>query len=237
LLNRPFDVRDSDLFALLERTADAAFTVDQNGVIQSWNAAAERLFGATAATVIGRPCDQVLQGTDALGVRACTPDCAVRWCALQEAGIHDFDLAVHTATRPPLWINVSTLVSADSRTGRTLIVHLARDASAVREREDLVRAAAAFAQQLAGTAEPASRLPPVTPLTRQETRILRLLAEGRPAAEISRQLRISPRTLRTHIHHVNRKLHARNRLEAVVHAIRRGIIGTPGASPARRRRS
>lgn len=236
MLNRPLDVRDSDLFALLERTADAAFTVDQNGVIQSWNGSAERLFGVTAAAVVGRPCDQVLQGTDALGVPACTPDCAVRRCALREAGIHDFYLAVNTATRPRLWINVSTLVSVDARTGRTLIVHLVRDASDARERDDLIRAAAAFARQLTGTAEPASRLPPVTPLTRQETRILRLLAEGRPAAEISRQLRISPRTLRTHIHHVNRKLHARNRLEAVVHAIRRGIIGAPGGSPARRRR-
>lgn len=220
-------MRDSDLFALLERTADAAFTVDREGVIRSWNAAAERLFGAPASSVIGQPCEHVLQGTDALGARVCAADCDVRRCALNQPGIHDFDLSVRTTTGRRLWVNVSTLVSDDARTGRALIVHLARDASAAKEREDVLRAAATLAHELIDAAEPTPRLPPVMALTQQETRILRLLADGKPPADIARQLRISPRTLRTHIHHINRKLHARSRLEAVVHGIRRGLIPAP----------
>lgn len=237
LLPGRLQMRDSDLFALLERTADAAFTVDQEGVIRSWNAAAERLFGAAAISVIGQPCEHVLQGMDATGTCVCTPECDVRRCAVAHHGIHDFDLAVRTTTGQRLWVNVSTLVSDDKSTGRSLIVHLARDVSAARNREDLIRSAVVFAQRLIDSAASDSRLPPVTPLTPQETRILRLLAEGQSAADIARSLRISPRTLRTHIHHVNRKLHARNRLEAVVHGIRRGIIAAPHSRPPKKRQS
>jgi DNA-binding CsgD family transcriptional regulator len=35
---------------------------------------------------------------------------------------------------------------------------------------------------------------------------------------------ISSQTLRNHLYHVNRKLGTHNRLEAVVHAVRRGLI-------------
>jgi hypothetical protein len=35
---------EPELFALLEHTADAAYTVAEDGTICSWNAAAERLF-------------------------------------------------------------------------------------------------------------------------------------------------------------------------------------------------
>ena len=224
-------MRDTDLFALLERTADAAFTVDRDGVIRSWNRAAERLFGVPASRVVGQPCHQVLQGTDALGGHVCTADCNVQQCALDQPTLHDFDLAVRTAAGRRLWVNVSTLVSEDARTGRTLIVHLARDASAAKDREQVLRAAASLAHELIDAVEPPPRLPPVTALTPQETRVLRLLADGQSAADIARQLRISPRTLRTHVHHINRKLHARSRLEAVLQGIRRGIIPAPSVRP------
>ena len=56
---------DLELFALLERTADAAYTVSGDGEICSWNAAAERLFGYAAADVIGRNIDDVLDARDA----------------------------------------------------------------------------------------------------------------------------------------------------------------------------
>ena len=234
--DRAPNVRNTDLFALLERTADAAFTVDQEGVIRSWNVAAEQLFGVPAASAIGQPCEKVMQGTDALGARVCAADCDVRRCAVNEPAIRDFDITVRTPAGRRLWVNVSTLVSDDARTGRALVVHLARDVTAAKSREMLLRRAATFAHRLIDAAEPASGLPPVTALTPQETRILRLLAEGAPASDIARRLRISPRTLRTHIHHINRKLHARSRLEAVVHGIRRGLIPAPRPRPERKRR-
>lgn len=229
-------MRESELFTLLERTADAAFTVDPEGVIRSWNKAAERLFGYNAAHVVGQPCAEALQGTDALGARVCSTDCDVRACAIGGPGIADFDLAVRTTSGRSLWVNVSTLVSEPERTGRALIVHLARDASVAKAREAVIRSAAAFARQLIKLAEPTSELPPVAALTQQQTLILRMLADGRSSEDISRHLHISPRTLRTHIHHINRKLHVRSRLEAVIHGIRRGLIAAPQPGTAGKRR-
>jgi DNA-binding CsgD family transcriptional regulator len=53
---------------------------------------------------------------------------------------------------------------------------------------------------------------------------LGLLAEGNSPAEVARGLGIRLETLRNHIHNANKKLHTHNRLEAVMQAIRRGLI-------------
>ena len=65
---------------------------------------------------------------------------------------------------------------------------------------------------------------PVSPLTAQEKRILRLFAQGTASAAVARTLGISPHTLRNHLHHINRKLRTHSRLEAVTHAIKRNLI-------------
>ena len=65
---------------------------------------------------------------------------------------------------------------------------------------------------------------PSSPLTEQERHVLRLLSEGKDAAELARALRITPRTPRNHIHNANQKPSTKNRLETVIHAVRRGLI-------------
>ena len=52
-------------------------------------------------------------------------------------------------------------------------------------------------------------------LTARETEMLRLLARGLLYKEIAVQLRISPNTVRQHIHNVYEKLHVQNRTEAL----------------------
>jgi len=44
------------------------------------------------------------------------------------------------------------------------------------------------------------------------------------AVQVASELGISSQTLRNHLYHVNQKLGTHNRLEAVVHAVRRGLI-------------
>ena len=71
---------EGELFTLLEGTADAAFTVDQDGAIRSWNASAERLFGYTPAEVLNKSCHEVLKGC-----RGGTPPaCAGNGCGLPD---------------------------------------------------------------------------------------------------------------------------------------------------------
>ena len=43
---------EKELFALLEQTADAAYTVTDRGEICPWSGAAERLFGYPASDVL-----------------------------------------------------------------------------------------------------------------------------------------------------------------------------------------
>lgn len=215
-----------ELFALLERTADAAYTVTGDGQICSWNAAAERLFGYAAADVIGRNVDEVLDARDSLGTDALAggADAAARQWDAASSGIPAFDLEVRTRAGDRLWINVSTLVHENRRSRRRLFVRLARDVDQRRRKEALLGQMLAAARQVVAINDEASDHAPVELLSAQEKTILSLFAEGRNSAAIARSLKISPQTLRNHLHHINRKLRTHTRLEAVTHAQRRGLI-------------
>ena len=45
---------ENELFAFLEGTTDAAFSVNEQGEILSWNVAAQRLFGYSSSEVLSR---------------------------------------------------------------------------------------------------------------------------------------------------------------------------------------
>jgi DNA-binding NarL/FixJ family response regulator len=51
-------------------------------------------------------------------------------------------------------------------------------------------------------------------LTRRETEVLHLLAEGRPNAEIGTELGLSPRTVEKHVEHILDKLGVKSRTAA-----------------------
>lgn len=63
-----------------------------------------------------------------------------------------------------------------------------------------------------------------SPLTDREMDVLRLAAEGLPAADIARGLRLTPGTVRNYLSAVIRKTGARNRLEAILAADRAGWL-------------
>jgi DNA-binding NarL/FixJ family response regulator len=63
-------------------------------------------------------------------------------------------------------------------------------------------------------------------LSRRESEILTLLAEGLTGEEIARRLVLSPETVRTHVRNAMEKLNARTRVQAVVMALDREEIET-----------
>jgi DNA-binding NarL/FixJ family response regulator len=72
------------------------------------------------------------------------------------------------------------------------------------------------------------RLTPSGPqLTPREREVLELLADGLPVASIARRLYISESTAKTHISKVYEKLGAANRAQALMTALKLGLI-TPG---------
>ena len=215
---------ERELFTLLEGTADAAFSVDEQGLIRSWNRAAEKLFGYPAAKVLGHPCATLFQGRGPLGNTVCCEDCSVIECAHAKREISDYDLEVKASSGRSLWVNVSILVFFDGRTKQRLVVHLARDITRRRQKEELAQKVLGAARQLAVFSDERVPSPPVSPLTEQERRVLSLLAEGKSPADAAKALRITPRTLRNHIHNSGRKLGTRSRLETVIHASRQKLI-------------
>ena len=218
---------EAELFALLENTADAAYTVGIDGTICSWNRAAERLFGYEARSVLDRKIDDVLQAVDVLGTEPLVggTDAAARHWNPDDGGIPNFDLHVRTRQGKPLRINVSTIVFDNARTGHRMFIRVVRDVTARRTRERVLERMQEIAREMLSlsveTTDPHS---PTETLSDQERRILKMFAEGRSGSAISRELKISPQTLRNHLHHINRKLRTHNRLEAVTHAQRRGLI-------------
>jgi len=217
---------ESELFALLEHTADAAYSVTEAGEICSWNAAAEALFGYPAGEVLHRNVEEVLQARDALrtGALAGGAAAAPRSRVVASRGIPNFDLEVHTQSGTRIWVNISTIVFDNQRLGRRLFVRLARFIEHRRNEELLTKMLEAARQVVALASDP-SHYAPIGPLSGQELRILTLFAQGHTATRITRRLRISPQTLRNHLHHINQKLRTHTRLEAVTHAQRRGLIG------------
>lgn len=217
---------EKELFALLDQTADAAYTVTVSGEICSWNGAAERLLGYPAAEVIGRNIDEVLEATDALGTDALAGglEAATRQWDGASGGIANFDLDVRVRSGERLWVNVSTIIFDNRRTGRRLLIRLARDISARKQQEELLRRMQDVARQLVSLTSDSADHAPVEPLSEQERRILTMFAGGSNSAAIAQKLRISSQTLRNHLHHINRKLRTHNRLEAVTHARMRGLI-------------
>jgi two-component system, NarL family, response regulator LiaR len=61
-------------------------------------------------------------------------------------------------------------------------------------------------------------------LSERELEVLKLLARGKPNAEIARELFLSPHTVRNHISNILAKLQIANRTEATAYAIRSGLV-------------
>lgn len=215
---------DAELFALLENTGDAAYTVTEQGEICSWNKPAEALFGYSADEAMHRGCAQVLGGIGSLGTPVCHEGCTVLACAGKKALFPNFDLNVKTRFGTRLWINVSTIVYTNQRTSHRLLVHLAHDITKQKKTEKLVERVREFTRQIDQQDSSIPHPGPIVCLTEQETQVLRLFAEGKESAQVVKTLGISAQTLRNHLHHVNQKLRTHNRLEAVMHAIQRKLI-------------
>ena len=84
------------------------------------------------------------------------------------------------------------------------------------------------AQDLAGAMRRRMQTPAVR-LTPREQEILELLASGASVAEVSKQLYISQSTAKTHMSKLYDKLGAGNRTQAIMAAVRLGLVSTETA--------
>lgn len=62
------------------------------------------------------------------------------------------------------------------------------------------------------------------PLTARETEVIKALAKGKSNKEIASSLSISGKTVRNHTSNIYKKLHIFDRTQAVIYAVREGIV-------------
>jgi NarL family two-component system response regulator LiaR len=62
------------------------------------------------------------------------------------------------------------------------------------------------------------------PLTEREMEVLRLIAQGQSNKQIARHLLVVEDTVKTHVHHILAKLNAQSRTQAVLSAVRLGLV-------------
>lgn len=74
--------------------------------------------------------------------------------------------------------------------------------------------------------EEADEEPSAPHLTERELEIITALAHGQGNKQIARKLSISEKTVRNHISNIYKKLHVYDRTQAVLYAIREGLIDT-----------
>ena len=67
--------------------------------------------------------------------------------------------------------------------------------------------------------------PSYTPLSERETDVLRLLAQGQSNRAIAESLHLDENTVKTHVRHILSKLKVQSRTQAVLVAIRLGLVG------------
>jgi PAS domain S-box-containing protein len=213
----------ADFQKLFGRCDDAVFAADVEGKVVWWGESAERTLGHSAADAAGRPCGALLTGRDAAGCAVCSSDCHVLQQARKGQFTRNYDLEVRTARGRWRWFNVSTLLVQTN--GSVSVVHMLRDIQNRKATELLagriVREVGKLSKVTGGSG---AALPPGRNVSPRERRILVLLSESRSTEQMAEELGISPATVRNHVRNVMRKMQAHTRLEAVLHAIRNGII-------------
>ena len=209
------DHEPTDLDQALARAGDGAFAIGGDGRVVLWNRAAERILGYLTREAIGRLCCDVFVGQDDKGNRLCYQGCHVMTLVKLGESIQNFDMRTRTKAGRPVWLNISVLVTPGDRMPHGMVIHMFRDVTASKELLALVH------ERLSA---PVDGDQAVSPLTRRELEILRLLAGGARTKILAERLHVSPATVRNHVQNIFGKLGVHSRLEAVAFANQRRLL-------------
>ncbi len=219
-----------ELFLALEAAADGAFITNADQRVVFWNQAAERMLGFTVEEIVHQPCYEMLEGRDDRGRLVCRKSCRVAVTALTGGAVANYDTLVRTKSSGALWVNMSTFTFlANGRPADTLVVHLFRDITQRKQDEQLLQHVLRAAKDLESAELPRNVPPapiegPGTNLTNREREVLSIMAQGLNTGEIAESLSISPSTVRNHIRNILQKLNVHSRLEAVLYALKYGLV-------------
>lgn len=210
--------------------ADGALVIDQEQRIIFCNQAAREIIGHNGEEIARSLCYATLGGRSNGGLPICRENCRCVAAAAKGRPVKSFDMSVKTQSAGIRWLNVSTVTWPSNGTGQgAKILHLFRDVTERKQRGQLLdrvlEAAKSLQDGVPGatfTSQPAED--PGAELTDREQEVLSLLAEGADTRGIARALVISPSTTRNHIRNILDKFQVHSRLEAVLFALRHGLV-------------
>ena len=212
------------IFDFIANTTDGVFVVDRSQTLLLWNEGATAILGFPPADVIGKKCEDVLQGQDAMGCAVCRRDCKYIKAASRLEFSPTRDMKTHTKQGLDIWINVSSIVVPSQRNELSALVHLFRD---VTHQHGIADVAKDLADMVSGVSS-RSDMPPsansLVGLTPRERDVMRHLATGATTQMMANRMHISPTTVRNHVHNILEKLDVHSRLEAVAYSIRPGLV-------------
>ena len=218
------------LFALLASAPCGVCVMSLDQTIVFWNRAAQSILGYSPDRVLGQRCYEVQSGLDPGGF---TPECVEGCSCIRHlrAGLVPAATQLHMtcASGERKWVNVTPMVVSGILQGSPLLAYLFEDGAdpvSAEHVSDLIRSArdqgyTGDEPEVPVATSPAGEAPALTPRERQ---VLRLVALGWETDVIAHELGISPNTARNHITNLRKKLDANSRLDAVMAAIRLGLL-------------
>lgn len=208
------------------QTGDGVVVIDGHFRVIYWNDAANELLGYSAAEALGRPCHEVMEGTDERGGLLCGPECDMLYCARNGERLHGYNMLTKRKDGKPVWLNVSTMYMREFGEHQDVIVHMFRNIDNLKRAQELLQQVATLAAEQAPATAPAADQPeePMVKLTGREGEILQMLSRGLTTKGIARQLTISEATTRNHVQSILSKLDVHSQLAAVLYALRHRLI-------------
>lgn len=206
------------LFGWLASAPCGAIAVSLDQTIVFWNGVAREVLGYPAGRVVGQKCYEVMVGADDSGL---TPDCMGGCAPLRYARVGmvpaSMDVMMRCASGARKLVRVQPMVVSGVGDAGPLVVYLFGD---VAEQSTSRSSGLGPGPESAGG-----------PLTEREVDVLRYLALGWDTVSIAEELGVSPHTVRNHSTNLRRKLDVRSSLEAVMVAVRLGILTFGEGSP------
>ena len=194
------------------------YAVDANQRIIHWNPAAEEILGYKSEDVAGLRCYEVCAS---LAPNGTAPIC-IEGCpslALARQGIKPpvTQVRMRCSSGERKWVSIIPLIVRRRNTddGETIIIHFFHDQTDDARAEKMVPESV---QSLMMSDNGHQALTP------SELRVLRMVASSIEDAEIADRLGVTIHTVHAHIRNARMKLNARDRLEAVLVAQRRGLL-------------
>lgn len=223
-------VTPDEIYRLLATAECGAYVMSLDQKIMFWNRGAERILGFRSHEVLGRRCYDVVAGRPPGGFNpACLQGCpSIR--ALR-AGIVPTQLTMQMlcASGERKTAFLTPMVVAGAANDAPLLVHLFDDRPQP-ETPRRIPEGLKTELRMKGADIISDRPIPTSPregikrLTGRELEVLRLVSLGRRVPQIAEDLGISPHTVRNHIRNLRQRLEAKTKLDAVMIAMRLGIL-------------